>query len=704
MMSSQEVPFWKRKQNPRTKMTSLRLLFFFGVGVLFFLLLMGHVEPKNYTHLQVGNKSTERILSPVTVLDQEATEQARKKAADGVKPEYRIDDSITQVQLQNLEKIFQMVKDINGKKELTQSGKIEELKKNIPYQLDDQSYRTLEGLPPETINTMQYISNYIVEEIMKGGVEEKNLQTARDQVNEQLVVAELTSSVRKVIQELARFSIIPNIKYDPVKTEEKREEARNGVEPIYIYEGDVLLNKGEVITPNHLRKLKLAGLMDEHIIKPYIGLALFILLILFSLWIYLNRSRSAVTQQLNQLFLYMTILLLNMGILWIFTLGQALQVAGLGYLVPAATGSILVSLLIDTPLAYFTAILFSFVSGILFNEKMGTFIDFVPFLIALVGGISGAYAVSGAQSRSKILRSGLYIGLANLFVAVMLLLLSNAALPWQTLLTIAAYSLANGILSGVFTLGLTPFLEAIFGILSPVKLIELSNPNQPLMRKLLIEAPGTYHHSVMVANLSEAAAEAIGANGLLARVGAYYHDVGKTKRPAFFIENQMGRENPHDQISPQLSKAIIIAHPYDGVKMLKESKFPKAIVDIAAQHHGTSLLKFFYHKALKENENAKEEDFRYPGPKPQFKESAVVSICDSVEAAVRALKHPTMEEIEELVDRLVKEKREDGQFDECDITLKEIDTIRNSILETLHGTFHSRIEYPQNEEVEGRQA
>lgn len=703
-MSSREVPFWKIKQNPASKLTLFRFLLFSGLGILFFLLLMGHVNPKNYSHLQVGMRAPERIISPVTVLDQQATDKARKEAADAVKPEYRIDDSITQIQLQNLEKIFQMIKDTNAKQELKAEEKIEAIQKDIPYQLDSQSYRTLAELPPETINTMQYITNYIVEGILKEGVDDKGLQAARDRVNEQLVVAELTSSVRKVIQELARYSIVPNIKYDPVKTEEKREAAKAAVESIYLYEGDIILNKGDIITSTHIHQLKIAGLMDEHMIKPYIGLFFFILLWLVVLWVFLNHSKSQVSSHIKHLLLYMTILLLNMGILWFFTLGEALQVMGIGYLVPVATGSMLVSFLLDTPLAYFTAIFFSFIAGILFKEKTGVFIDMTPFIVALLGGIIGAYGVSGGGSRSKILRTGFYIGLANLFIAVVLLLLSNAAFAWPTLLTIAGYSLASGILSGVLTLGFTPFFEAFFGILSPAKLIELSNPNQPLLRKLLIEAPGTYHHSVMVANLSEAAAEAIGANGLLARVGSYYHDIGKTKRPAFFIENQMGRENPHDQIAPQLSKAIILAHPYDGVKMLKESKFPKAIIDIAAQHHGTSLLRYFYQKALQENNQVKEEDYRYPGPKPQFKEAAVVSICDTVEAAIRSLKSPTMKEIEELVDRLVKEKREDGQFDECDITLKEIDIVRNSIIETLKGTFHSRIEYPKNGEVEEKQA
>ncbi len=230
--------------------------------------------------------------------------------------------------------------------------------------------------------------------------------------------------------------------------------------------------------------------------------------------------------------------------------------------------------------------------------------------------------------------------------------------------------------------------------------MELSNPNHPLLRKLLTETPGTYHHSVMVGNLSEAAAESIGADGLLCRVGSYYHDIGKTKRPSYFIENQTNIENPHDRIDPNLSKSIIIAHPRDGVEMLKDFKMPKPIRDIAEQHHGTTLLHFFYHKAVKQAEDEgsekeiREEDFRYPGPKAQSKEAAIVGIADSVEAAVRSLRNPTLEQIDSMVHKIIKSRLDDGQFNECDLTLKELDKIAKTLNETLLGIFHSRIEYP----------
>ena len=228
-----------------------------------------------------------------------------------------------------------------------------------------------------------------------------------------------------------------------------------------------------------------------------------------------------------------------------------------------------------------------------------------------------------------------------------------------------------------------------------MKLIELSNPNHPLLKKILTEAPGTYHHSIMVANLADRACEAVGANGLLARVASYYHDIGKTKRPHFFIENQMNMENPHERLDPETSRDIILAHTKDGAEILRQHNMPREIIDVALQHHGTSLLKYFYHKA-KENGDVTESDFRYPGPKPKSKEIAIISIADSVEAAVRSMQDPTKEKIEKLVHNIIKDKLNDGQFSECDLTFKELSIIEKTLCETLYGIFHNRIEYPDS--------
>ena len=242
-----------------------------------------------------------------------------------------------------------------------------------------------------------------------------------------------------------------------------------------------------------------------------------------------------------------------------------------------------------------------------------------------------------------------------------------------------------------------PLWESVFRILTPFKLLELSNPNHPILKRLLMEAPGTYHHSVIVGNLSENAANAIGSNGLLARVSAYYHDQGKLKRPYLFKENQIGAENPHDKMTPGLSAEIIKSHVRDGIEMAMEAKLPQEIIQAIEEHHGTTLVKYFYHKALSEgkDELVKEEDYRYNGRKPQSKETAVIMLADSVEAAVRSMPEPTSDKIDQLIHKIIKDKFDDGQLDECDLTLKDLEKIASSFKTVLMGIFHERIEYPE---------
>jgi hypothetical protein len=271
----------------------------------------------------------------------------------------------------------------------------------------------------------------------------------------------------------------------------------------------------------------------------------------------------------------------------------------------------------------------------------------------------------------------------------------------------AIMGIVNGILSSVLTIGFLPFWETAFGITTSVRLLELSNPNQTLLKRLLVEAPGTYHHSILVGNLAEAAAEEVGANALLARVGAYYHDIGKIKRPYFFIENQLSSENPHDKLAPSLSTLIITSHIKEGIEMAKEYKLPQSIIEIIQQHHGNSHLAYFYQKALEKSNdenNVSINDFRYDYPKPRTKEAAIVMLADSVEAGVRSMQKPTPNRIEAFVKKIITEKLQENQLEECDLTFRELDIITRAFVRVLKGIFHNRIEYPEKlvKEIERR--
>jgi len=256
------------------------------------------------------------------------------------------------------------------------------------------------------------------------------------------------------------------------------------------------------------------------------------------------------------------------------------------------------------------------------------------------------------------------------------------------------FGIFNGLISSIFTMGILPYLETIFGITTSIRLLELANPNQPLLKRLMTEAPGTYHHCIMVGNLGEAAADAIGANGLEVRLGAYYHDIGKLKRPYFFAENQFSGANPHDNITPQLSTLIITSHVKDGLEMAREEKLPPILMDMIAQHHGDSKVSYFYFKAKELDENAREQDFRYENPKPQTKEAAILMMADTVEAAVRSKKDATPGQIEGFIRTLIKGKLNDGQFDECELTFRDLDQIAVAFTRVINGIYHKRVEYP----------
>ena len=330
--------------------------------------------------------------------------------------------------------------------------------------------------------------------------------------------------------------------------------------------------------------------------------------------------------------------------------------------------------------------------------------DFRFMLVALFGALIAIYSVSQVNRRSDLTRAGFYVAALNTVTIIGLFLYTGTLRFEYELLREFSVSILAGITNGLFSaimaIGLLPYLESGFWLTTSVTLLELANPNHPLLKKLLMEAPGTYHHSLVVANLAEAAAEAIGADPLLARVGSFYHDVGKVKRPYFFIENQLG-ENPHEKISPNLSTLIITSHIKDGTELAKKEKLPQVIQDIIAQHHGNSLVSYFFHQASEKCQDSKdspcEDNFRYEAPLPESKEAAIILLADSVEAAARAMPKPISGRIESVVRKIVKDKLNDGQFDRCDITFKELDIISSAFVKILSGIYHNRIEYPEKE-------
>ncbi|WP_338551965.1 HDIG domain-containing metalloprotein [Paenibacillus sp. KS-LC4] len=707
--------------------------------LLFYFSLAPHLVPETYD-IHEGVASEKDIVAPHQIPDSKATLQAQEEAAN------RVDAIYSNVALRSellLNEIFSRMEQLNQDDQVTTQNKIDIYRNEIPgrypdfvdnfvkvnkgngtysdtlldemavvikeqeYAIPEETFYKMPRMSLDSITEMRQVAQEIVRKLMSEQL--RSADAARTRVAELVNASSLSDRTsREIVQELARFSIMPNRFLDKDATDEAKIQAKKNTPQVVIKEGDVLVKRGQVITPEMYELLKDSALLqDKRNYWPQLGLLILSILFIAAMYGYLHQSGgiSGLKPKYNnaQILMLWLIYLINIVVMIIISLIQTDEIPYVGFLAPAALGTMLITLLLDMHLALISSILFAIIGSIVLNSGTGQnqIFDFQYGFVIIVVSVAAIFSIHRASQRSTILKAGIMVSLFGTFSVLMLMLLTER-LDQGPLVYSLCFAFASGLLTAVLVIGLMPFFEVTFGILSALKLVELSNPNHPLLRKLLTETPGTYHHSVMVGNLSEAAAESIGADGLLCRVGSFYHDIGKTKRPNYFIENQTNMENPHDSIDPKLSRSIICAHARDGVDMLKAHNIPKPIRDIAEQHHGTTSLKFFYYKALKQAEEQGEEpsftedDFRYPGPKAQSKEAAVVGIADCVEAAVRSLRSPTVEQVEAMINKIIKSRLDDNQYNECDLTLKELDKIAQSLKESVIGIFHSRIEYPED--------
>ncbi|GAB6990660.1 HD family phosphohydrolase [Paenibacillus pini] len=711
-----------------------RYVLFLFLVLLFYISLASDLLPERY-NIQIGTHSEKEITAPMQIPNNKATLKAQEQEAERVQPIY----SILPIRNENLVvSLLERIDRLNQDDQVSREDKVAIYRQEIPqrsqdfilnyvnasrsagkytdkllnelvkvtnqqaYRIPEETFIKMPRLSSEDIMKMKPVAREIVSRLTGDQIVEA--QTARAKVAELVSTSSLDQrTAREVVQELSRLAITANKFYDEDLTKEARVQARENTQTVYIKQGDVLVAKGEMITSELYNLLDDSGLLKNKVnYWPQVGLFMLCCLLSFGLLMFIRQSNPNKFKYNNaQLLMLALIFVITIGSMYVAGVLQSNERPYIGYLAPVAIGAMLVTLLLDMSLAFFCAMIFGVLASVILNVHQGQIFDFKFGFFALVVSYVGIFTIHKASQRSTLLKGGIMVCLFGSLAVFMMTLINTGGWNQMQMLYAIGFAFAGGLLTAILVIGLMPFFEVTFGILSALKLVELSNPNHPLLRKLLTETPGTYHHSVMVGNLSEAAAEAIGADGLLCRVGSYYHDIGKTKRPSYFIENQNNMENPHDSIDPKLSKSIIIAHARDGVEMQKEYKLPKPIRDIAEQHHGTTFLHFFYHKALRQAEELgkepdfTEEDFRYPGPKAQSKESAVVGIADSVEAAVRSLRKPTVEQIESMIEKIIKSRLDDHQFNECDLTMKELDIVGKTLQESVMGIFHSRIEYPE---------
>ncbi|MBM7645798.1 putative nucleotidyltransferase with HDIG domain [Scopulibacillus daqui] len=674
------------------------------LGIAMYIAMINTAIPKKL-NVHLHEIAKHDIQSPIETIDKEATKVKQQEAVESAPSTYVYKKDAALMQVEKAGDIFDVINEVktDSDKHSSMDDKIKKVRDKLSDstndELSDKTVETLLKASDSELSVAQDMVNTAIYETMNNKIKWSDLERVQKNASNMIPSSVTSKAMRQAMINILKDSIVPNYMFDANATKRNKEEAARQVDNVVIHQGEVIVKKGELITRDVMHKLKVVGLLDNHLkVLPFIGLAIFVLFLTSLLIMECQHFKTKqgapdVTRLLTFLVIFIFILLL----IKLDSILENTHTVGINYLVPIATGAWLIRMLLSKRLAIVSSAVFSLCGSLIFGESSSASVfDMQMGVYLLLSSLAGVFALKGHGTRFKLLQTGFIISVINVFIVAGLIFIQNGTLHlYETGLTLG-FAFLSGLLSTILTFGLMPFFEATFGILSPIKLIELSNPNHPLLRKILMEAPGTYHHSVMVANLAERACDVIGANGLLARVAAYYHDIGKTKRPRFFVENQFNHENPHEKISPQLSRTIIISHPYDGADILRKHHMPKEIIDIAEQHHGTTLLKYFYHKAKEvSDQEVLESEFRYPGPKAQTKEAAVVELADSIEAAVRSMAKPTPMKIESLVQKIFNERLEDGQFDECDITLNELRMVKESICETLNGVFHSRIEYPE---------
>lgn len=666
--------------NKKAKRTIIFLLtFVFIVGIL-----ITSLVTKKY-NLHEGDIAKFDIKASREVKDILKTKEKELQAEESVGEQYNKNLEIKKDTLEEINNLFfQLTKSLET--ELDEGAKIEVLKKQFNMNLSEEDIKTLVSLNKEQLVLLKKNVIDIMDRVLDYDIREdseEDIKKAQDAIDVKFNAAKLPKVLRELGKSIGYSQIKPNFFCDEEKTNQLKAEARKTVQPIMIKKGQIVIKEGEPVTARDLIILKDLGLLDNEDNKYiYITIIVLALLVLFIQWFYLYKYYRELYNDLSKLTLIS--ILTCLSVLFARTFNVVYP-----FLIPLACVPMLFTLLINHKIS----LNMNIINCILISAVVQFNIEIT--LLAILNSILGAIALKKLQQRNDILYASLFIGTMNIVLTFTVgFLLSNNIFE---VMKKTGFSFIASIAAAVLTIGFLPIFESTFDIVTTIKLLELSNPNHPVQKMLLLEAPGTYHHSILVANLAEVAAEQVGGNPVLARVSAYYHDIGKVKRPMFFKENQMGKDNPHDKINPNLSTLIITSHIKDGIEIAKEYKLPRIIRDAIEQHHGTSLVKYFYVTAKNTSEKPeeiKEDDFKYPGPIPESKEIAILMLADSVEAAVRSISDPTKGKIEEMVNNIIKARLNEGQLDNCDLTLKDLNKIRMAFLKALSAIYHQRIEYP----------
>ena len=703
-----------------------------GIAVLGFLVLTILAVKKPYLEtLREGDVSLDNAYAPYDffypgAIDEEKTNLLRQEAVSHVDHIFDLKSGELQKLKQEINAFLKKLTQVRQSQNISDSEKLAALKQELNLSLSEDSLTAF--LQTDQIELLLSTAAQITDQLLVLFIispEDKEilLKNNRDDIiirdsilkTEQripvdtlLISEEVKKNIWQLIStsfsedrrlrnaflELVQPGFETNLIFNEAETNLRQEKAQKDVPAQYklleVKKNELIVEKGQRINKIHLVQLKQlsAARVKVDRLSLFLGISILTIIFIILTTTYLKFYEPKLLANNKDLFL--------VGLTAILLVVIAKLIIGSSassYFIPIAIASMLIGLLLSPRLGLVITIMLSMLIGMMAGDKVGVAIS------SLAGGAVGVYAIRKLRRRSQLLRAGLMVGIAHFFSILGFGLVSNLA-P-RAYMVDGAWGLANGLSSGIIVAGILPVFEHLFNITTNISLLELSDLNHPLLKEMIIKAPGTYHHSLIVGNLAEAACEMIGANSLSARLGAYFHDIGKLEKPEYFSENQTYVGSKHDTLFPTLSGLVITNHVRYGLDLAKKYRLKRDICDFIRQHHGTGLVFYFYQKALEHVEDEKEikeEKFRYPGPKPQTKETAVVLLADSVEAASRTLTSPTPSRIKSLVRRVINNKFIDGQLDECELTLKDLERIADTFTHVLIGIYHTRVEYSKKDE------
>lgn len=646
--------------------------------------------------VQVGSVATKRYVAPEDTVDEAATEKLREAAANSVGPIYKTDTTVMDKNVTMVEGVFQELDTVLAGLPEGESfyNAVQEISLELPVVLSNRQLMAYENLTADQRKAFANDCVSVLKQIYDKGVTADGLTEAKASGLTYLQELAWSSDLKTMAGVILSAAVEPNLIVDEAAVEAAKEEKRAEVDEVLIRKNQKIVDEGEIITQEIYDKLVALNLVSETGLEgslmPMLGSLVITGMLFAALYLFFRWGKGNILLKPNEIrmlftiYMMMVLLIRILANLTVFTI------------VPVGLFAMLVSLLVGRRMALWLNALFCIIGCFIFNGD-------VQFLMyALISGTFAALIIQKTDKRSHLIPAALGMAAVDFVTTISLGFFFGEGYSTELLFQ-SGIGAVTGLLSMIVAVGSLPFWENMFEANTPLRLMELTNPNNELLRKLMIEAPGTYHHSLIVANLAETAVYDIGGNTALARAGAYYHDVGKLRYPQFFAENQSGH-NPHDELPPEKSAKIITGHTKGGLELAERYKLPPVVRDMIVEHHGNSLVKFFYFKALKlyGAENVNEADYRYQGRIPSSRESAVVMLADTVEAAVRSmLGHgKTMEEAEAAVKNLMKDKLDDGQLNNSGLTLNELETIRLAFLKVFHGMYHERVSYPEQKEIQ----